>query len=194
MFKFNWMILPICLFYLMAYAQDEKSFSGQQNEKWSEVQDQVGKLKTKVDAQTSIVNDLLKSKKNNGGKISNSEIDELKKQHEKLKNLTKDYNEILSDFQFRFPEKGLTSGRKYIRIENQSIEQMENNTTFEGRLKKLHRKIKKQYQFDDPDDNAKKKPTHKPQKIPVGSKGLDTIKSNEKSTDPQVTDQIDLVK
>jgi hypothetical protein len=169
----------------------EKEFSGRQNEKWIEVQNELVKLKTKVDAQSVIVENLLKSKKHNSGKVSREEIEELKKEYEKLKELTEEHNKVLVDFQFRFPEKGLETGRKYIRIENQSMEQMENNTTFEGRLKRLYLKIKKQFQFDDdPNDNATKKPTHMPQKLPIGSKGLDSIKSE----DREVTDQINITK
>lgn len=83
-----------------------------------------------------IVADLLKAKKNNESKISQDEIAQLKKEHERLQNLTKSYNQILADFQFRFPEKGLESGRKYMRLENQSIEEMENAPTIQGRLRK----------------------------------------------------------
>ncbi len=169
----------------------EKAFSGQQNEKWAEVQNSLLQLKTKVDAQAIVVTELLKSKKSSDSKISPAEIDTLKKEHEKLKSLTADYNQMLAVFQFRFPEKGLESGRKYIRLENQTLEQMENAPTFEGRLKKLNRKIKKQYLIEgSEDEHALKKPTFKPTKLPVGSKGLDSQKSSE----PQVTDQINLVK
>lgn len=168
----------------------EKEFSGSQNEKWTEVQSQLGALKTKVDAQTVVVTDLLKSKKDNEGKVSQAEIELLNKEHEKLKNLTTDYNQLLSEFQFRFPEKGLETGRKYIRIENQTLEQLEKFPTFEGRLKKLNKKIKHQYQTEDTEDNLKKKPTFKAVKTPIGSKSLDQKKSNE----IEVTDQINLVK
>ena len=198
MFKFSLLIFFIAICNLANEGAEpeagttmpDKEFSGSQTQKWSEVQAELSQLKSKIDAQTKTVEELLLAQKHNEGKVSSVDILKLKKEHEKLKSLTADYNEMLADFQFRFPEKGLESGRKYIRIENQSIEQMENNTTFEGRLKKLHRKIKHQYQVDDPEDNAKKKPTYKPQKLPVGSKGLDSIKSGE----PQVTDQINLVK
>ena len=101
-------------------APNEKEFSGSQNEKWSEVQLQLGALKSKVDAQNAVLSELLKSKKDRYGKVSQNEIDELKKEHEKLNKITTDYNQLLSEFQFRFPEKGLETGRKYIRIENQT--------------------------------------------------------------------------
>jgi len=167
-----------------------KEFSGQQSQKWSEVQNTLGQMKTKVDAQLIIVTELLRTKKNNDGKISNEEVSELKKQHEKLKNLTKDYNEVLSDFQFRFPEKGLDSGRKYIRIDNKSIEAIQSDSTFEGRLKKLHQKINRQYQVDDPNESSKKKLIQKIEKKSIESKKLNP----EKLDEPQVTDQINLVK
>ncbi len=174
----------------------EKEFSGHQNEKWSEVQAELSKLKIKVDVQTKAVEEILLEQKHIEGKVPSEDIEKLKKEHEKLKSLTKDYNEMLSDFQFRFPEKGLESGRKYIRVENQTIEQIESSPSFEARLKKLNQKIKHQYLSEDNADSEnsekseKKKPAHKTEKIPVGSKGLDTKKTNE----PAVTDQINLVK
>lgn len=169
----------------------EKGFSGQQNEKWIEVQKSLLDLKIKVDAQKIIVADLLKSKKSHEAKISQEEIALLKKEHERLQSLTNSYNEMLADFQFRFPEKGLESGRKYIRLENQTIEEMENAPTIQGRLKKLNKKIKKQYQEEAaPEQNSSHKSPHKNQKTPVGSKVTDTEKSNS----PDVTEQIILVK
>lgn len=169
----------------------EKEFSGSQTQKWSEVQNELGQLKAKVDAQTLLVKELLKSKKGHESKMSADDIGKLKKEHSKLQSLTVDYNEKLSDFQFRFPEKGLESGRKYIRLENQTLEQMEKSPTLEGRLKKLQKKIKKQYQAEDSAAvDPKKLPTYKPIKVPVGSKGLDSVKP----ADTDVTDQINLVK
>jgi hypothetical protein len=171
-------------------ALPEKEFSGQQNEKWITVQKSLLELKIKVDAQKNTVADLLKSKKNNEAKISQEEIALLKKEYARLQSLTNDYNEMLVDFQFRFPEKGLESGRKYIRLENQSIEEMESTPTIQGRLKKLNKKIKKQYQEEltEPDQTKSKGSAQQGQKIPVGSKTTDT----EKTTD--VTEQIILVK
>jgi hypothetical protein len=195
MFKFSFSIW-IFLINISSFSQTvqllpEKEFSGSQTQKWSEVQGELGKLKTKVDAQNVVVNELLKSKKNHEAKMSVDDIEKLKKEHAKLKSLTTDYNEMLSDFQFRFPEKGLESGRKYIRLENQTLEQMEKSPTLEGRLKKLQKKIKKQYQAEDSAvDDPKKLPTYKSKKIPVGSKGLDSVKP----LDSDVTDQINLVK
>lgn len=168
----------------------EKEFSGHQTEKWSDVQNTLAQLKTKVDAQAMVVSELLRLQKNNDEKISNNDIDELSKQNEKLKKLTKDYNEMLSDFQFRFPEKGLESGRKYIRTENQSVEKIENSSTFEGRLKKLNRKIKHQYQAEDSAEDIKKQQKLKSLKTSSESKKIDSKKNDE----PQVTDQINLVK
>lgn len=169
----------------------QKEFSGQQSEKWIAVQKSLLDLKIKVDAQKIIVADLLKSKKSNEAKISQEEIALLKKEHERLQSLTNDYNAMLADFQFRFPEKGLEAGRKYIRLENQTIEEMENAPTIQGRLKKLNKKIKKQYQDEAVTEQAgTHNLPHKNQKTPVGSKATDTEKSN--SSD--VTEQIILVK
>ena len=198
MFKFSLLIFFIAICTLANEGAEpeagttmpDKEFSGSQTQKWSEVQAELSQLKSKIDAQTKTVEELLLAQKHNEGKVSSVDILKLKKEHEKLKSLTADYNEMLADFQFRFPEKGLESGRKYIRLENQTLEQIENAPTFEARLKKLNRKIKHQFQVEESDEKTKKKPTYKTEKIPVGSKGLDSKKSNE----PAVTDQINLVK
>jgi hypothetical protein len=169
----------------------EKEFSGQQSEKWIAVQKSLVDLKTKVDAQKKIVAELLKSKKSDEAKISQEEIALLKNEHERLQSLTNSYNEMLANFQFRFPEKGLELGRKYIRIESQTIEEMENAPTIQGRLKKLNKKIKKQYQDESvAEQTGSHKSPHKNQKTPVGSKVTDTEKSN----NSDVTEQIILVK
>lgn len=165
-------------------------FSGHQNEKWADIQKSLLELKVKVDSQKVVVADLLRAKKDNDGKISQAEIATLKSEHERLQKLTKDYNEILADFQFRFPEKGLESGRKYIRLENQTLEDMENSPTLQGRLKKLSRKIKKQFQVEEnvPDNSKVEKSTHKTEKT------AEKQMQKKQSSDPQVTDQIILVK
>jgi predicted GIY-YIG superfamily endonuclease len=198
MFKFSFLIFFIAICTLANEGAEpeagttmpDKEFSGSQTQKWSEVQAELSQLKSKIDAQTKTVEELLLAQKHNEGKVSSVDILKLKKEHEKLHGLTTDYNEMLADFQFRFPEKGLESGRKYIRLENQTLEQIENAPTFEARLKKLNRKIKHQFQVVESDEKTKKKPTYKTEKIPAGSKGLDSKNSNE----PAVTDQINLVK
>lgn len=203
MFRFKHLIIFIIFWAINLSAEEhgsapagnaeavDKQFSGRQDENWTDIQSKLGVLKSKVEAQKSVVEEILKNKKNSEAKISKKEIDQLKIEHEKLKSITNDYNKMLANFQFRFPEKGLESGRKYIRIENQSLEEMETPTTFEGRLKKLNRKIKKQYQVEEQAPTIiHKKPTVPPVKTPVGSKSLDSKKTNE----ADVTDPIDLVK
>ena len=164
----------------------EKDFSGQQNEKWVDVQKSLLELKIKVEAQKVLVADLLKTKKDNEGKISQNEIELLKKEHEKLQSLTQNYNQLLADFQFRFPEKGLEAGRKYIRLENQSLEEMENSPTLQGRLKKLTKKIKKQYQAEENLLNSTgKADSHEKNQL---------IQDSKKIIESDVTEKIILVK
>jgi hypothetical protein len=167
-------------------APAQKEFSGQQNEKWVEIQKSLLELKIKVDAQKNLVTDLLKSKQHNEGKMPQEEIETLKKEHERLQNLTKDYNQMLADFQFRFPEKGLEAGRKYIRLENQSLEDMENSPTLQGRLKKLNKKIKKQYQAEEKESKVleQKDLNHK----------IPKFQDSKKNTEPDVTEKIIILK
>lgn len=122
-----------------------QDFSGSQNDEWTKIQAELGKQKGKLDNQEKIVTELLKAKRSVEGSISPAEIANLNTQHEKLQELTKEYNKLLEEFHYRFPEKGQAGARKYIRQENQSLDQMEKNLSLEGRLKKLQKKIKAQY-------------------------------------------------
>ena len=131
-----------------AHEKPPEDFSGAQSDQWSKIQTQLGQLKGKLDNQEKVVTELLKAKRSVEGAITPAEIDNISKQHEKLAELTKDYNKLLEEFLFRFPEKGQAANRKYIRHENQSLDEMEKNLSLEGRLKRLQKKIKAQY---DPD-------------------------------------------
>ena len=101
---------------------------------------------------------------------------ELKEAHKKLTQMTADYNELSTRFEMRFPEKGQTTGRKYFRIDNLTLEQMENRITLEGREKRLIKKIRTQYSKPENEDVTKK------------------VYDPKKDKKPEVTDEIILVK
>ena len=177
--------------------QGEESYSGNQTEEWMTVQNNLGQLKAKVDAQKALVESMLKERREKSpDRISPEEVTKLKTEHVKLREMNKEYNALLTDFQFHFPEKGLETKRKYIRIENQSLEQIEDNLTTEGRIKKLNKKIQSQYPSKEV-DSAMDTSKIKKYKTPVGSKSPDSKSSdeaNKKDASPDVTEKIILVK
>lgn len=162
-----------------------------------DVQNKLGQLKTKVDAQKALVESMLKERREKSPeRISPEEVTKLKAEHVKLRQMNAEYNALLTDFQFRFPEKGLETKRKYIRVENQSLEEMEGPLTTDGRVKKLHKKIQSQYPAKEV-DSAMDTSKIKKYKTPVGSKSPDaqsTEGTNKKDASPDVTEKIILVK
>lgn len=164
-------------------------YSGHQTEEWVAIQNKLGQLKNKVDQQALLVQSLIDSKKKHGGSTTQTHIDELKKEHQKLLDLNKEYNGLLNDFNYRFPEKGKNEKRMYSRIENQSLEELEKNQTFEGRLKKLQKKIQNKFHIENNKtvQNEGLPDQKKHQKIPVGSKAAD-------ETSKDITDKLKLEK
>ena len=156
--------------------QGQGDISGHQTQEWSLLQKELGEKKGKIEVQKKLVEELLAKSKSETVDMSPEQIKELKESHKKLSEMTEDYNQLLSKYEMRFPEKGLTQGRKYFRIDNLTLEQFESRMTLEAREKKLIKKIRTQY--SKPDAEEIQKPSF-------------DIKKDKK---PEVTDQIILVK
>jgi hypothetical protein len=127
----------------------QEDFSGYQDDQWIKLQSNIGALKTKLDAQQVIVDQLILAKKTTNS-ATPEQIEKLKQEHEKLKELTVSYNAQLKNFETRYPEKGLDFKRKYKRKKSLSLEQMESTLTLEGRVKKLNKTIYNQYGYKNP--------------------------------------------
>lgn len=127
-------------------AGPEKNFSGKQTEEWLQVQAQLTTLKGKVETQKTLVEGLIMQKAHGGGHGDDAE---LKKEHAAWITMIDDYNKLSTSFQNRFPEKGAALGRIYKRINPDNIEALENQMTAEGRMKRLNKKIKKQYRQEE---------------------------------------------
>ena len=129
------------------------NYSGQQDESWVQLQTELTSAKTKMDAQQTIVTELLVSKKNNKGRLSKDQVDQLSLNHQKLQDLIKKYNEKFQAFENMHPEKGQTFGRQYSRKKEQTLNEMESSLTLDGRIRKINKKIKAQFGVE---DNAEK--------------------------------------
>lgn len=120
--------------------------SGRQSMEWVELVNKVGAAKAKVEAQRSVMVQLLDKKK------SIEKQDELTKhvaimseENKKLHKLIDEYEEQRNLLQYRFPEKGITELRKYERMDKKSLEEFETELSVEGLLQKSVGKMKKQF-------------------------------------------------
>ncbi|MBC7459024.1 MAG: hypothetical protein H7235_12135 [Bdellovibrionaceae bacterium] len=136
---------------------ESAEYSGQQDDDWMKLQDDVVSTKTKLDAQQAIVTELLVSKKNNKGRIGKDQVDQLNSNYQKLQEIIKDYNQKLNAFEIKYPEKGQALGRQYNRKKEQSIEQMESSLTLDGRIRKINKKIKAQFGVEQNSELPEKK-------------------------------------
>lgn len=150
--------------------------SGRQTQDWMQLQKDLGEMKGKIDQQRKVVEVLLLQSKSETSPITPEQATELKDKHKKLTEMTNNYNQMMQRFEMRFPEKGLTEGRKYFRIDNLTLEQLESRMTVEGREKRLIKKIRTQY--------------NKPESEDVTKRVFDPKKDKK----PEVTEQIILVK
>ena len=122
-----------------------ESFSGKQDQSWEKVQNELAALKTKVDAQSALVNSLIEQKSNLRGEQLSAHLADIKKQHQKYGQLVLEYNKKNEEFLTRYPERGLKEKRTYKRVKIKTLESFEDDHTFRGRMNKLHKKVLSQY-------------------------------------------------
>lgn len=149
-------VIVICIFHTVASAEETVPaasgapaipvvFSGKQSEQWMAVQSQLITARSKVENQEKIVESLILQKANLKGPALAEKIEVLKEAHIELIRVIGYYNNLNSDFETRFPEKGAAPGRVYKRIDPASVQKIESKMTLEGRLNRLNAKIKRQY-------------------------------------------------
>lgn len=137
--------------------QEEIAFSGRQDEAWIKMQADLGIIKSKLDAEQNAVNELLVSRKTNKKSFTKEQLDLLNESHKKLIETTKNYNKKLNEFELRYPEKGRALGRQYIRKKALSLDEMESSLTLDGRIRKINKKIKSQYNITEKTEETEKK-------------------------------------
>ncbi|MBC7421525.1 MAG: hypothetical protein H7328_12430 [Bdellovibrio sp.] len=148
-------ILTTLLFAQLVFAQSEeevsaadagtKAYSGKQSSEWADVQKKLADAKAKLEAQDILVKNLIIEKSQSTGSEQNNKNEQIQVEHRKLQKMTDDYNLLRSDYETKFPEKGVKESRIYNRAEVKSIEGMQSDLTLEGRLNKLHNKVISQY-------------------------------------------------
>ncbi len=120
------------------------------NKELTEVEKQVASLSAKIKAKSDSIENLLKQKTTERNSEKLSEIVKLVQQeHRDLEKLTREYNAKLGVLQYRFPERGLSLGRRYQRLNTKSLDDMEKTLGLEAHLKKSREKAKTVYGVKD---------------------------------------------
>ena len=177
-------ILVLQLFCSSIFAQSNKTEptkvdidqSGSQSQEWATIQGNLSDMRGKIIVEQRLLEEKLSAGKAGGGRLSAEQVESIKTQHKKLSDMTNNYNELLNKFELRFPERGQQIGRKYFRIDNLTLEQIENRMTLEDRRNSLVKKIRTQYNKPESDDTSQRP--------------FDPTRDKR----PEVTDQIILVK
>lgn len=126
---------------------------------WVEIQNRLQTLKAKLSAKEKTVRELIAAQRSghhapasggagHGGKsatLGGGDFATLQKEHRELKALAEEYEQQRNVLRYRYPEKGLRDDRKYHRVEIQSLEEMENQMGFEGRLRRTFKKVEEKY-------------------------------------------------
>lgn len=120
------------------------------NKELADVEKQVASLSAKIKAKTESIEKLLTEKSVASDSEKQAEIVKLVQQeHREVESLTREYNTQLGVLQYRFPERGMTLGRRYQRLNTKSIEDMEKTLGLDAHLKKSRDKVKTVYGIKD---------------------------------------------
>jgi hypothetical protein len=122
----------------------------------ADVEKKVASLSAKIKAKNESIEKLLEERAVEKDASRLAEISQLlKKEHKDLEEATQDYNTQLGVLQYRFPERGVTQGRRYQRLSTKSLEEMEKSMGLDADLKKSRDKVKTVYGVKD-DSKTKK--------------------------------------
>lgn len=112
----------------------------------AEVEKQVASLAAKIKAKNDSIESLLtqKSVEKDPEKIIEM-VKLVQSEHREMEKLTIEYNAQLGILQYRFPERGVTQGRRYQRLNTKSLDEMEKTLGLEANLKRSREKVKTVY-------------------------------------------------
>lgn len=124
---------------------EQQQYSGSQNQEWEKVQGRLSALKAKVDAQEALVKILAAEKIQLQGQALVSKVEELKKEYATLREQTAEYNKLNEEYLTKYPERGLKEKRVYPRVEAKPLSAYENDTSLNGQVNRVHKKILQKY-------------------------------------------------
>lgn len=125
--------------------EDNKDYSGKQNQDWEKIQTKLGTMKSKLDTQEAVIKALIAEKSELSGEAQTAKMEQLKLAHSKFETMVNEYNELNLEYQTKFPERGIKEKRIYTRMKSKSLQAFEEDQTIQGRVNKLNSKIQTQY-------------------------------------------------
>lgn len=137
---------------------------------WVELQGKIQALRAKIKAKEEALKKLVEEKEHvHAGAKAAEIVSSIKTEHKELKESAEEYNKLRNLLKYRFPEKGLQGEREYKRVEVQSLKEIENKYSVEGKLSGNLRRMRKQYQAPPDDPRKKKTVSHEPKQKPEES-------------------------
>lgn len=154
--QFSWILVMVTVWTLSLQAKEGSGASAEsapaataetkRNPEWMDLNTSLQTLKTKIKMSEDAIEKLIDEKQKTKGEKQSAEIvKNLKLEYKVLKETTEEYEQKRNQLRYRFPEAGVTDEREYERLEVKSLEEMENELTLGGRLKKTFARVKKQY-------------------------------------------------
>ncbi|HEY8270386.1 MAG TPA: hypothetical protein VIG33_05815 [Pseudobdellovibrionaceae bacterium] len=128
----------------------------------SELQAHVQALRAKVKSKEETINKLIKEKNHTKDAEKVKEIiAEMVVEHKEMSKMVEEYEQSRSLLRYRYPEKGYAGTRSYERMEVKPLDQMENLSSIEAKLKRNLKTI--HAQFGEPTEvkSSKKKKAQK---------------------------------
>lgn len=117
---------------------------------WVPVETKIQELHSKIKSKEATVLKLIEDKNqlpNKSPKLK-AIVDEIVKEHKELQNLIVDYKKNLNILKYRFPERNAKAERKYDRIEEKSLDEMELAIGIDGKLNRNLKKMRTQFQSE----------------------------------------------
>lgn len=140
------------------------------NPEWMDLSTEIQTLRSKIKLKEDALRKLITEKQETSDpKRAQEIIKEMVSEHRELQKTIDAYESKKSRLKYRYPEAGLLKEREYERIEQKTLEQMENQMGLEAHAQKSLIKIRKKYNRPDPHtakDSTKNKEESEKQKDP----------------------------
>ena len=166
--------------------EEKKAAGGEKSQpEWVEVEMKINAITSKMQLKKENLAKLVEEKHAlpaNSPKIKET-VDAMVQTHKELESLTAEYNQQVTLYKYRFPERGAKEHRNYERTQLKPLDQMEKELSIDDRLHRNMKTIRSQYGVEKPAvpsaNAASEKPTeHKEHtELPEDQKTLDDSNS-----------------
>jgi hypothetical protein len=167
---------------IRALAGEGKEESGEKGEKksqpeWVDVEMKINAIASKMQVRKENLAKLVEEKHKlpaNSPKIKET-VDEMVQTHKELESLTQDYNQQVTLYKYRFPERGAKEHRNYERTQVKPLDQMEKELSIDDRLHRNMKTIRSQYGVEKPGTPATNTASEKPAEHKEPTEGQKTL-------------------